>query len=278
MECCYEDHEAKIDIRVDTSDIIFELCAETLEACLAAGAGGANRVELCAALMVGGLTPSQGFVKTVVSKCSLPVHAMIRPRGGNFVYSAPELMIMRADITRMKELGVTGVVLGLLHADYTVDVDATREFVKQARPLKVTFHRAFDEATDLAQALEDVIAAGCDRILTCGGSSDVYTGATKLAELREQAAGRIEVAAGGGLRLETAADVARQTGLRHFHGSMREWIAVPKASEEPSRELETPYVVKAQSIRAMIEALRSGACSASDRCANIARGRPIRHV
>jgi copper homeostasis protein len=227
------------------SEIIFEVCAETLEACVAAQEGGASRVELCAALSEGGLTPSHGLIRSAVARCGLPVHAMVRPRGGDYVYTAGELEIMHDDIAHMKTLGVAGVVLGLLRPDSTVDVEATRALVAAAKPLDVTFHRAFDDAADLAVALEDVIVTGCDRVLTSGGESDVHTGASVLAQLVEQAAGRVEIAAGGGLRLEDAAALARQTGGRHFHGSLREWV-----SPEPA------YLVRAEAVREMVETLR----------------------
>lgn len=198
---------------------VFELCVETLEACVAAREGGADRVELCRELRVGGLTPSDDLVRAAV-RVGLPVHAMVRPRGGGFVYSADELEMMAADVVRMKALGAAGVVLGVLLPDLRVDVAATRKLVELAGPMQVTFHRAFDEAADLPEALEDVIASGCGRVLTSGGAPDVLAGAAVLAELVQQAGDRIAVAVGGGLRLENAKHVARVTGAREFHGSL----------------------------------------------------------
>jgi len=231
-------------------DIVFEVCAETLEACVAAEAGGASRVELCAALSEGGLTPSHGLVRVALERCSLPIHAMARPRGGDYVYSAGEFEIMRRDIEHLKEMGVAGVVLGLLDRDGRVDAARTRELVELAQPLEVTFHRAFDDTEDLSAALEDVIATGCGRVLTSGGKSDVHTGEPALAELVAQAAGRIEIACGGGLRVELAGRLARETKARHFHGSLREWV--PELSAEPG----LAYRVRAEAVIAMVEALR----------------------
>jgi copper homeostasis protein len=208
---------------------VFELCAETFEACVAAREGGAHRVELCRELSVGGLTPQDELVLSSV-RVGLPVHVMVRPRAGGFVYSADELAVMAADVDRMKSLGAAGVVLGVLLADGRVDVSATRRLVELAGPMQVTFHRAFDEAVSLPEALDDVIAAGCGRVLTSGGAPDVVAGAVVLAELVQQAGDRIAVAVGGGLRLENAEAVARVTGAREFHGSLSARGA-PKASD-----------------------------------------------
>lgn len=200
--------------------IIFELCAETMQACIAARDGGADRIELCSALSEDGLTPSHGLLQEAILQSGLPVHGLVRPRGGNFVYSDAEIAVMERDVLHMRELGAAGVVLGLLKANGTVDAEATRQLVELARPLKVTFHRAFDVTHSLEYALEDVIAAGCDRVLTSGGQSDALQGADILAELVAQAGERIEVAIGGGLRLVNAAELAQRTGASSFHGSL----------------------------------------------------------
>jgi copper homeostasis protein len=200
--------------------IIFELCAETVEACLAARDGGADRIELCSALSEDGLTPSHGLLKVAIAESGLPVHGLVRPRGGDFFYSKEEMAVMEQDILHMREMGVAGVVLGLLKIDCTVDVDATKRMVELARPLKVTFHRAFDETVDLEQALQDVIEAGCDRVLTSGGQVDAMQGAETLSKLVSQAGDRIEIAVGGGLRLENAAAIATRTQATSFHGSL----------------------------------------------------------
>lgn len=214
-------------------NIVFELCAESIDACLAARSGGANRIELCSALSEGGLTPSHGFIREAVTRSGLPIHILLRPRGGDFVYSDAEFDVMREDLQHLRLLGASGVVLGALRADGTVDVEHTRELVAIAGPLDVTFHRAFDEAASLDQALEDVIGTGCKRVLTSGGQRDVVSGAESLARLVRQAAGRIDIAVGGGLRLENAAAVARTTGAQHFHGSMRRNVDGPVRTEMP---------------------------------------------
>jgi copper homeostasis protein len=189
------------------------------------------------------------------------VHVLLRPRGGDFVYSAAEFDVMREDLENAHRLGAKGVVLGLLSTDGTVDVKRTRELVDLAGSLDVTFNRAFDYAASLEQALEDVIAAGCKRVLTSGGERDVVSGAESLARLVEQAAGRIEVAVGGGLRLKNAAAVARMTGARHFHGSLRRRASSPMRYEGPGmledadEFTQTRFVVDIGDVRTMIENL-----------------------
>jgi len=242
----------------ESRKIVFELCAETIDACLVAREGGADRIELCTALSESGLTPSHGLIRSAVAQSGLPIHAMVRPRGGSFVYTAGEIEIMREDILHMKGLGVAGVVLGLLHPDGSVDVAVTRELVQLASPMQATFHRAFDSAPSLSQALEDVIATGCDRVLTSGGEDDVNAGAASLAALVEQAAGRIEIAVGGGLRLADAARLAKFIGARHFHASLRQREA---GSGLEDTLIDRPmgddrYFVRAEAVRAMIDELQ----------------------
>lgn len=242
--------------------IIFELCAESMDACLAARDGGANRIELCSALSEGGLTPSHGLIHEAVRRSGLPVHVLLRPRGGDFVYTPAEFEVMREDLKHMRLLGANGVVLGVLRRDNTIDVERTRELVALAGQLEVTFNRAFDLAAPLDQALEDVIATGCKRVLTSGGERDVVSGVSSLARLVKQAAGRIEIAVGGGLRLKNASAVARATGARHFHGSIRRVVEDsmrhdgPDVLEDP--DLAIPRcVVDSSDVRTMIENLNN---------------------
>lgn len=237
--------------------IVFELCAETIDACLAARDGGAHRIELCSALSEGGLTPSHGMIQAAVAHSGLPVHVLIRPRGGNFIYSASEIEIMQADIWHAKTLGARGVVLGLLNPDATVDLPGTRALVELARPMQVTFHRAFDVSASLHDSLEDVITSGCDRVLTSGGEHDVVAGAQSLAALVEQAHGRIEIAVGGGLRLQNAASLSRTTGAHHFHGSLRcrttpQTVASAGDNVDRSESIGVDYTVDAAEIRSVI--------------------------
>jgi copper homeostasis protein len=233
--------------------ITFELCAETLEACLAAKKGGADRIELCSALSEEGLTPSHGLIRSAIELSGLPIHVLLRPRGGNFVYTRDEFLTICEDLLHARKLGARGFALGLLHNDHTVDIERTRELVALAAPLEVTFHRAFDLTPSLDTALEAVVATGCHRILTSGGMPDVVAGATNLAHLVVLAKDRIEIVAGGGLRLDNAALVARRTQASHFHGSIRgrgNSVAVVGFDSQ-----STEYMVDPDGVSAVIAAL-----------------------
>lgn len=200
---------------------VFELCAESLLACVAAGPGGADRIELCRALDVGGLTPDDELVKAAVQQSGLPVHVLLRPAAETFCYSSAEIKAIEASLVRVKALGAAGVVVGVLREDGRVDTERTRSLVELARPLPVTFHRAFDETPDPFAALEDVVSTGCARVLTSGGAPDVVQGAKVLEQLVQQAGERLDVALGGGLRLSNVEAVAQATGAKHFHASLR---------------------------------------------------------
>jgi copper homeostasis protein len=241
-------------------EMIFELCAETIEACLAARDGGAHRIELCSGLSEGGITPSHGLIANAVERSGLPVHVLVRPRGGNFVYMPSEIEVMRRDIVHVKQLGAAGVVVGVLQPDGRVDVEQTSALVELAHPMKVTFHRAFDATPSLPHALEHVIATGADRVLTSGGQPNVVAGSAVLAELVRLAGQRIEIAVGGGLRLQNAASLARTTHAKHFHGSLRRKLrqAIPAAqSAGDSMPVGFGYAVDADSVRELIHRLEN---------------------
>jgi len=240
--------------------MIFELCAETIDACLVAREGGAHRIELCSGLSEGGMTPSHGLIQEAVERSGLPVHVLVRPRGGNFVYSAAEVEVMRRDILHVKQLGAAGVVLGILKADGRVDVEATKALVQLARPMEVTFHRAFDATPVLTEALEDVVATGADRILTSGGQRNVVAGSAALAELVQLAEDRVDIAVGGGLRLQNAASLARATRARHFHGSLRRRLrhaALPGEDGGEAMQAGSRYVVDAEAVRRLVQRLEN---------------------
>jgi copper homeostasis protein len=199
---------------------LFELCVETLQAAQAAELGGADRIELCERLDIGGVTPGEMLISTTIQALSIPVHVLIRPRCGDFVYSAAEFDQMKQQIQWVKQAGAAGVALGVLLGDGRVDVDRSRELVELACPMKVTFHRAFDRTPDMSEALEAVIRAGADCLLTSGGAPNVLTGAKQLKTLVIQAGNRIQIMAGGGLKLASVNEVLEQTGLRCLHGSL----------------------------------------------------------
>ncbi len=218
----------------------FELCAESLSAAIAADRAGADRIELCSQLPIGGITPPETLVAQVLAAVSIPVHILIRPRGGNFVYSVPEFQQMRRDIAWAKSAGVAGIALGVLKPDGTIDVPRSRELAEFASPLHVTFHRAFDESPNLTQSLEDVIATGARTLLTSGGAPDVLTGATTLATLVQQAHGRIAIMAGGGLKLESLSELVARTRVPWVHGSLTSYPNIAAAARHAVSLLQAP--------------------------------------
>jgi copper homeostasis protein len=188
--------------------MLVEVCAYSLESCINAAKAGAGRIELCSGLGEGGTTPGTGLLKVVKQYVPIPVYAMIRPRGGDFVYDAYETETMYAEIEEVRKAGADGVVLGALNPDGSVDRELTSSLIKAARPLGVTFHRAFDLTPDPIQALEDIIAAGADRILTSGQHATVNLGIDALRKIVSAAGGRIEIMAGAGVSLSNVAILA----------------------------------------------------------------------
>lgn len=174
-------------------------------------------MELCAELHRGGTTPPEGLVRLVRSVIAIELAVMIRPRGGNFTYLEPEIAQMKDDIAMAKDAGADGVVFGLLLSNRAVDRSAFRLLAEFARPLRVTFHRAFDDAADPAAALEDVISCGADRILTSGQRPTAFEGAPVIAELVRLARGRISVMPGAGIHRGNAGEILRRTGVRELH-------------------------------------------------------------
>jgi copper homeostasis protein len=199
---------------------LLEIAAGSLASALAAQEGGADRVELCSSLAEGGITPSQGMLAVVRDRVRIPVYVLVRPRGGDFLYDDADFEMMRRDIEICAQLGFDGVVIGALDADGAID-PRCRELVAAAGTLGVTFHRAIDASADLRRSLEDVIALGCERILTSGGCANALAGASAIAGLVEQAAGRIRILAGAGIRSQNLAEVARLSRAHEFHGSAR---------------------------------------------------------
>jgi copper homeostasis protein len=200
--------------------VLLEVCAESLDYARAAERGGADRIELSSELALGGITPGVEMMEATRKALGVPVLVLVRPRAGDFVYSATEFETMRNDIQAVKRLRFDGVVTGVLDREGAIDVERTRELVELARPLEVTFHRAFDECPDFAQALEQAIKTGVDRILTCGSRTErAADGLDGLRMLVKAAAGRIRVMPGGGIRANNLLRIVKGTGAREVHSS-----------------------------------------------------------
>jgi copper homeostasis protein len=202
---------------VAPTPVLIEACLDSVPSALAAEAGGARRIELCDNLVEGGTTPSAGTIEVCKERLSIPVFTMIRPRGGEFLYSDLEFELMRRDVAHAKRLGADGVVFGLLTADGRVDVPRTRALTEAARPLAVTFHRAFDVARDPEEALEALVEAGVDRVLTSGQAPTAPEGAELIARLVARAAGRIGILPGCGLDETNLRPFVERTGVREVH-------------------------------------------------------------
>jgi copper homeostasis protein len=205
--------------------ISIEICVDSAASAHVAELGGANRVELCSNLLEGGVTPSAGLIEFVRDRTSIGLQVMIRPRAADFCYSEDEFETMRRDILVARKIGADGVVLGILHPDGRVDVERTGRLVELARPLTVTFHRAVDVSEDIFRALDDICAAGVDRILTSGGAQTAVHGIDRLARLVRDAQGRIAIMAGGGVRENNAASIIERTGVKDIHSGLGSQVA-----------------------------------------------------
>lgn len=233
-----------------------EICCGDIESVMAAVNAGADRIELCSALEAGGITPSAGLLKKAVSlRKSTRIHVLIRPREGDFVYSPEEVDIMIADIETARACGAQGVVIGALLPDGSIDMQACRRMMQAAEGLSVTFHRAFDMCAQWRKALEDIIALGCDRILTSGQANSAIEGIAVLKELRQLAGDRIIITGASGVNPQNALMLIEQAGLDELHASAREKIGSSMifrnegvamgadGSDEYSRKVTSPLIV-----------------------------------
>ena len=201
---------------------LIEAAVESLDAAVAAAEGGAHRIELCADLAHGGTTPDVQLLRACRSELAIPIFVLVRPRAGDFVYTAPEHQIMIDQIHRAKDAGARGIVTGALTAAQRIAADRTAELFHAALPLPVTFHRAFDVCLDLAVALERLIHLGVDRLLTSGGAATAAEGAEQIRALVAQAKGRIAILPGGGITPDNVARLVRETGVREVHFSVKD--------------------------------------------------------
>jgi copper homeostasis protein len=214
-------------------NVLIEVCVESVASALVAERGGADRIELCSSLIEGGVTPSAGLIETVRAAVSLPLHVMIRPRGGDFCYDPDEFEVMRWDIMNAKKLRANGVVFGILCANGEIDLDRTSQLVELARPLSVTFHRAFDMTANLFRALEDAYSTGVDRILTSGGESTSLVGSHTIAQLVNKAAERVVIMPGSGIKTDNAAQLVRESGAKEIHVGLRTSLPSPMSFRNP---------------------------------------------
>jgi copper homeostasis protein len=248
-----------------TAPVILEICADSVESALAAERGGAQRIELCSSLLEGGVTPSAGLISTVRSRVGIDLYVMIRPRGGDFCYTSEEFATMEQDALTAKQLGANGIVFGILQEDGRVDVARTRHLVDIVRPLKVTFHRAFDMSRDLDRALEDVITAGVERVLTSGGEQRVEEGIASVQKLNQAADGRVIIMAGGGISESNVHRVLASTQVKEIHAAVRVHVSSPMRHRNErismglikGREYERVVVLQ-DKVRRLLEAAVDG--------------------
>ncbi len=203
------------------SKVTLEIAVFSVQSALDAIQAGAHRIELCENPNEGGTTPSKGSLIAMSKQQTVPVFPIIRPRGGDFLYTEMEFQIMKQDVIVTKELGFKGVVIGLLKSDGHIDKIRTAELVSLAKPMQVTFHRAFDRCVDPIQGLEDIIETGCHRILTSGQVPNVANALPLIKQLVEQANGRIVIMPGSGVRANNINEILMQTGVVEIHSSAR---------------------------------------------------------
>ena len=252
------------DSAIDRLKMVLEVCIDSVESAIAAERGGSKRVELCSDLLEGGITPGAGLTASVRRHIGIDLFVMIRPRGGDFLYSDLEFEVMKEEIVHARRLGANGIVLGLLDQQGRVDVVRTRELVELAAPLPVTFHRAIDMTPDLTAALDDVVATGAIRILTSGGARTVQQGMAEIARMVHAAQGRIAIMPGGGITPQNIAAIAAATGANEFHSSAR--TAVPSRMSFRKQDMAMGdlrdheyqcYIVREKNVSALVRALAS---------------------
>lgn len=212
--------------------MLLEVCAYNIQSCIIAARAGAGRIELCSDPLEGGITPSHGLIQYVAAHVPIPAYTMIRPRGGNYIYDAHELAIMKADILRCREMGIKGIAIGAQLADRQLDAENMKRFVEWAGPMEVTCHKVFDETPDAFAALDVLIAAGCRRVLTSGLRKTAAEGAAMLMQLVQYAAGRIIIMPGGGVRSSNIQELVVQTGAAEFHSSGIPSVAAGQIADE----------------------------------------------
>ena len=239
-----------------TNKVILEVAVFSVEAALEAIKAGADRIEFCENPNEGGTTPSYGSLKTLIGLTDKPIFPIIRPRGGDFLYTAAEYECIKADLLLVKELGYPGAVIGILKADGSIDKEKTSELVSLAAPMQLTFHRAFDRCNDPLKGLEDIIDAGCKRILTSGQVPNVAEALPLIKTLVEKAAGRIIILPGSGVRANNCKKIIDETGATEIHSSARKAIESKMNYNNPSmNENMISMGIDEKEIHAMIAAI-----------------------
>ncbi len=213
--------------RTANAPVVVEVAVDSVAGATTAAAAGADRLELCSSLVLGGLTPSVGLFAAVRAAVMLPVFAMVRPRAGDFAYDATEFDVLLRDLRHLRAAGADGIVVGALRPDGAVDRERLGALVAAAAPLPLTFHRAFDLVADPAAALATLAAAGVARVLTAGQAATAVAGAAAIARHVAAAAGRPAIVAGAGIRPDNVLDVVRRTGVREVHLSATAWQPGP---------------------------------------------------
>ena len=205
-------------------NILLEICAANFASAQAASLAGADRIELCSALAVGGLTPSHALLEAVQHAFAIPVHVLVRPREGDFLYSDAEFQIMQAEILKIKQMGFAGVVFGILNPDATIDEKRCATLVALAKPMQITFHRAFDFVTQASVALEKLIELGFDYVLSSGLKTTAVLGLTQLTALVAQANNRIQIIPAAGINESNIASIIQTTKANIIHCSLSEEV------------------------------------------------------
>lgn len=238
-------------------DYTLEICAGTLNSALIAQANGADRVELCDNLAEGGTTPSAGMISQCKKLLHIPFFPIIRPRGGDFVYSQNEFEVMREDIILCRKLNCEGVVIGILKKDGSVDMERCSELIALAGSMQITFHRAFDRCKDMAGSLEDIIQLGCHRILTSGGKVHAIDALDKLKSLVEQAGSRISIMPGSGITHHNLNEILLETGASEFHTTAKKRsAAIPDPIYPDGMDPSSYFETDAENVRLLKGTLR----------------------
>ena len=243
--------------------MIFEICVDSVAGVRAAKAAGADRVELCADLLEGGITPSRGMIRQARMIAGIGLNVMIRPRGGDFLFDDDEFATMRSDIETAKAEGADGVVIGLLSATGEIDIARTRELIALARPLSVTFHRAFDMTPEPFGALATLIELGVDRVLTSGQEASVLEGLPLIVELTKRAGDRIVIMPGGGITARNVERIIAAARPREIHFAALEPITSGMGFRRPhvfmGGELRPPEYDRLDTSAASVHAVIAGA-------------------